>query len=229
VSPQGARLEGLFVTGTDTGVGKTFVASALCLALRRMGRPVVGFKPFETGCTPRPADADALEAAARSGLPLDLRCPFRYREAIAPAVASVRLKEPRRRRLAAALRLIRSGAAGRFAVVEGAGGLLAPLDGELTNLDLARELRLPVVLVARNALGTLNHTCLTLEVLRQHGLAPLAIILSGTAARDPSQKDNAAWIRRLGGVKTVLELPRCTLARASGQLGRWLAPGLQVG
>ncbi len=223
------RPQGLFVAGTDTGVGKTFVASALCLGWRRAGVPVAGFKPFETGCTPLPADAEALEAAARSGLPLELRCPFRYEEAVAPAVASARLGEPRRPRRAAAVRTIRSAARGRVAVVEGAGGLLSPLDGLSTNLDLARALGLPVLLVARNALGTQNHTCLALEALRRRRLRVVGVVLSATAEKDPSQRDNAAWIRRLGRVDAVWELPRSSLAAASGRLARWLAPGAAVG
>ncbi|MHB8417376.1 MAG: dethiobiotin synthase [Myxococcales bacterium] len=226
--PRG-RGAGLFVAGTDTGVGKTFVASAVCLALRRSGRPVAGLKPFESGCHPFPADAEALEEAAQSGLALDLRCPYRYREAVAPAVASARLREPRAARLAGAIRLVQEAARERFVVVEGAGGLLSPLDGRRTNLDLARALGFPVLLVARNALGTLNHAGLAVEALSRRRLRLAAIVLSAVEATDPSQRDNAAWMRRLVRVRNVVALPRCKLEEASRLLARRLAPQLPVG
>lgn len=217
------HLKGIFVAGTDTGVGKTFVAAAICLAVRRVGASVVGLKPFETGCDPVARDAAALEDAARSGLPLDLRCPFRYRLPLAPAVASERLGETGGPSLGRIAALLQVAAAERFAVVEAAGGLCVPIAGERTTLDLAVELRLPVVLVARNALGTLNHTCLSVVALRQRRLRIAAIVLSrGLWPSDPSQRDNATWIRRLTGIHTV-ELPRLSRSRAAALLRRSLA------
>ncbi len=223
-------MKGLFVAGTDTGVGKTFVAAAICLAVRRLGAPVVGLKPFETGCDPEAEDAAALEAAARSGLPLDLRCPFRYRLPLAPAVASERLGERRRPLLPAVAAVVRVAAADRFAIVESAGGLLVPILGERTVLDLAGELRLPVILVARNCLGTLNHTCLSVAALRRRRLPIAAIILSrADLPKDSSQLDNASWIRRLTRVPNVIELPRTSPARAAALLRERLALARQVG
>jgi dethiobiotin synthetase len=223
-------MRGIFVAGTDTGVGKTFVASAMCRAIRRLGVSVVGLKPFETGCAPVAQDAAALEEAARSGLPLDLRCPFRYRLPLAPAVASERLGEKNRPRLQAVAALLRIAAGNRFAVVEGAGGLFVPIAGKQTILDLAAELRLPVVLVARNGLGTLNHTCLSVAALRQRKLPIAAVILSrGHLPPDPSQRDNARWIRKLTGVTTLIELPRTSQLRAAGLLRDRLALVREVG
>jgi len=211
------RVRGILVAGTDTGIGKTFVAAALCRLLRRRGVPVVGLKPFETGCVPEALDAAALEKEARSGLPLDLRCPVRYRAPLAPAAAAER--EGLRGTLATALKAIGIASADRVAVVELAGGLFVPLDGRHTNLDLATALRLPVLLVGRNALGTLNHVTLSVEALRRRRLAVPAVVLSrGTSPADPSQSSNARWAQELTGLKTVLQLPRCGTQRASRAL-----------
>jgi len=195
-----------------------------------LGAPVVGLKPFETGCDPLAKDAAALEAAARSGLSLDLRCPHRYRLPLAPAVASERLGERRRPRLPAVAASLRLAAGDRFALVEAAGGLLVPVAGSRTILDLAALLRLPVVLVARNGLGTLNHTALSVAALRQRKIRIAAVVLSrGLQPPDPSQRDNAKWIRRLTGIAKVVELPRTSLPRAAELLRECLALDRQVG
>jgi dethiobiotin synthetase len=208
------RLRGILVVGTDTNVGKTFVATALCHLLRRRGVPVVGLKPFETGCQPEPQDAQTLERAARSRLSLELRCPFRYRAPLAPAVAAE--EEGLKGNLADAIDSITAASSGRVAVIESAGGLWVPLDGKHTNLDLAAALRLPVLLVGRNALGTLNHLALSVDALRRRRVAVTAIVLSrGRAPADPSQISNARWARRLTGVTTVISLPRSNPSKAS--------------
>jgi dethiobiotin synthetase len=211
-------LRGLFIAGTDTGVGKTFVASALLRALRRRGVACVGLKPFETGCDPRARDAEALERAAGSGLPLDARCPFRYRLPLAPAAAAEREGRRERGVFARAVRTIEEAAAGKFAIVEAAGGLLVPITRTKTILDLAAALRLPVVLVGRNALGTINQTSLSVRALRRRKLAVRAIVLSrALLPPDPSQADNALWVRRLTGIPP-LELPRSTTVDAAARL-----------
>jgi len=208
------RFRGILVAGTDTGIGKTFVASALCRLLRRRGLPVVGLKPFETGCQPEAADAAALEREARSGLPLDLRCPVRYRAPLAPAAAAER--EGLQGTLATALKAVAAASLGRIAVVELAGGLFVPLDRKHTNLDLAIALRLPVLLVGRNALGTLNHLALSVEALRRRRLPVAALVLSrGHSPADPSQATNVRWARALTGVPVALALPRCSVPKAS--------------
>jgi dethiobiotin synthetase len=211
-------LRGLFIAGTDTGVGKTFVASALLYALRRRGVACVGLKPFETGCDPIAHDAEALERAARSGLPLDARCPFRYRLPLAPAVAAEREGRADRGVFSRALRTIQQASSDRFAIVEAAGGLLVPITRRRTMLDLAAALGLPVVLVGRNALGTLNQTALSVRALGRRKLAVRAIVLSrGRLPKDPSQDDNAEWVRHLTGI-APLKLPHLSLLRAAKHL-----------
>ena len=207
-------MKGLLIAGTGTGVGKTFVARSLCLALRTRGIPVVGVKPFETGCQPKPADAEALERAARSDLPLDERCFFRYRQPLAPAVAAE--TEGPQGGVAEAVARIRPLARSRFVVVETAGGLEVPLEGSSTNLDLARQLGLAVILVGHNALGTLNHTTLSVRALRAEGIALRGIVLSrGQSPGDPSQVSNLRWVQRLTRVRRTLALPRCRPAEAA--------------
>ena len=183
---------------------------------------MVGVKPFETGCQPQPMDALALERAARSGLPLDQRCFFRYRQPLAPAVAAERegLKGTVREAVARVRLLIPH----HFVVVEMAGGLEVPLDRSGTNLDMARELGLPTILVGRDALGTLNHTALSVKALREAGVTLLGIVLSrGTDPRDPSQASNLRWVQRLTGVRHALSLPRSTPAAAADRLISGLA------
>ncbi len=219
-------LDGILIAGTDTGVGKTFVASALCRMLRRRDLPVVGLKPFETGCRPDPQDALALEREARSGLPLDLINPIRYRQPLAPAAAAER--EGLKGTLATAVSAIRRAAFGRFAVVETAGGLLVPLDGRHTNLDLAVALGLPVILVGRNALGTLNHFALSVEALRRRKLQIAGLVLSrGQSPADRSQAGNQRWVGKLTGIETIVALPKTSLQRAS-QLLEGMAPRVRV-
>lgn len=192
-----------FVTGTDTGVGKTQVSRALLSLLADAGWAPEGFKPYESGCASlsAPADALALREAARSTRPLDDVCPHRFRAPLAPGIAARRLgREPDFQRTLAAWERVRRGAV----VVEGAGGLFVPLDGERDVIDLITLLRLPVVLVARAGLGTLNHTALSLEALARRDVAVAAVVLSrSTPTRDTSERDNASLIAERHGVQVL--------------------------
>lgn len=197
----------VFVTATDTGVGKTQVASALLSLLADAGLHPAPFKPYESGCThlSRPADALELRAAARSTDPLDQICVHRFRAPLAPGVAAARLgRMPDVRPVLAAFRRFGD----RPLVVEGAGGLLVPLDRRRDVIDLVEELELPVVLVARAGLGTLNHTGLSLRLLESRRIPVLAVVLSRSSpVRDPSVDDNAAWLARRHGVRVLGPVP----------------------
>jgi dethiobiotin synthetase len=197
----------VFVTATDTGVGKTEVAAALLSLLADAGLSPAPFKPYESGCTrlSRPADALVLRAAARSTDPLDQVCVHRFRAPLAPGVAAARMgRAPDFRPVLAAFR-----AFGRRALVaEGAGGLLVPLDPRRDVIDLVEALRLPVVLVARAGLGTLNHTGLSLGLLRARGIPVRAVVLSrASPAPDPSVADNAAWLAERHRVTVLGPVP----------------------
>ncbi|MBI3323500.1 MAG: adenosylmethionine--8-amino-7-oxononanoate transaminase [Candidatus Omnitrophica bacterium] len=217
---------GLFVTGTDTGVGKTVVTAALARALRRRGVDVGVMKPVATGCRRRngtlhSGDAERLLRASGASDSLDLVCPYRFEPPVAPLVAlrqaqgerkSVRgeLVEPRTVSLDRIEEAFRELARRHEVVlVEGIGGLLVPLSGRHTVADLARRLGLPVLIVARAGLGTINHTLLTLETARSDGLEVAGVVLNGFSGRPTlAEKTNPAVIRRLGNVPLWGVVPR---------------------
>jgi len=197
----------LFVTGTDTNVGKTFVSCALIHALRARGRGVAVMKPVETGVRDIPEDAVALRAAAGDAAPLDVVCPVQLRAPLAPSVAA-RL-EGRTIDPEALARLVdERRAAADVLVVEGAGGLLVPIAGRFTFADLARRCRLPLLLVAANRLGTVNHAALTARVAASYGLDVRGFVLSRPAAEtDESAASNAGEIVSLTGLRCLGVLP----------------------
>lgn len=204
----------LFVTATDTGVGKTEAACALLSLLADRGLSPAPFKPYESGCRDlfRPHDALALRRAARSRDTLDRVCPHRFAEPLAPGVAARRLgASPSFAKTLAAFRSFD----GRPLVAEGAGGLLVPVDRRRDVVDLIEKLVLPVLLVARSGLGTLNHTGLSLELLKERGLEVRAVLLTQSErGRDPSEADNADWLRWRYGVRVLGPVPFERQARA---------------
>jgi dethiobiotin synthetase len=167
-----------FVTGTDTGVGKTLAAATLCHEERKAGRTVLYCKPVQTGLQPgEPGDAAFVAAAA--GVPV-VEC-LRFPDPLAPAVAA--------ERVGAVIDvdgllvdIAKAGDGFDRVVVEGAGGLLVPLWGDITMADLAHRLGAGLVVVTRPSLGTLNHTALTLEAARARGLPVDGLVISGWPA-----------------------------------------------
>jgi dethiobiotin synthetase len=201
-------VNGFFVTATDTGVGKTEVACALVRAARAAGIDAVGMKPAQSGHAPGTlSDAERLREASGRVEPLAAICPYSLAAPLAPAVAA-RL-EGRKIELARILEGARALATRHeLLIVEGAGGLLVPLTERESYADLAVALGLPVIVVARAGLGTVNHTALTVEALRQRGLAIAAIVINRTAPEDdPSVAHTADEIARLTGANVVGPLP----------------------
>lgn len=199
---------GVFVTGTDTGVGKTVVATTLVVALRERGIRVGVMKPCETGVGPDgPADARALAAAAGTGDEIDEICPLQLALPAAPNVAA---EHEGREVDLAALHAGFERLAGRhdFMVVEGAGGLLVPTRPPATMADLASDLDLPVLIVARAALGTINHTLLTLNEADRRGLDVVGVVAShvGGPLSDADQA-NFGHLRAALGDRMVGEIP----------------------
>ena len=208
------KIPGLFVTGTDTGVGKTVVAGAIAHALRARGRRVAVLKPVATGCVRRreglvSEDAEFLAHCADSPHPLDLICPQRYAEPLAPAVAAERAKQPLD--WAAVQRSIDlMSRDSDVMVVEGVGGLMVPLDEDgHTVLDLATWLRLPALVVARPGLGTINHTLLTVAALRGAGVKVAGVMINRYPAEGAgvAEETNPRAIERWGKVPIIAIVP----------------------
>jgi len=197
-------MRGLFVTGTDTGVGKTRVATALVHALCASGVVVRVRKPVESGCIERagerwPADGDALQRAAGSVEPLSTVCPLRLAAPLSPERAAAR--EGVSLTLDSLREACTAGvAADDFLLVEGAGGLLSPIAAQALNADLAVALGMPVLLVAADRLGTINHCLLTVEAIRARGLELAGIVLNTIIEPAEAGIDNAADLERWLGM-----------------------------
>ena len=208
------RAKGFFVCGTDTGTGKTEVSRALLTLWGGRGLQPRAIKLVETGCAPdAPEDALALRAACgppNDALPLDQVCPQRFLLPAAPLVAAE--AEGRSVDLPRLLALVAEARSSRAFLVEAAGGLLVPLARErgllVTNLDLAARLSLPVVLVGRAGLGTINHCALSVQALRARGVAIAALVLNRTLAEDdPSLASNARMVSELTGLPVLGPTP----------------------
>jgi dethiobiotin synthetase len=199
-------LTGYFVTGTDTGVGKTFVTAALARELSRGGRRVAAIKPAESGCLRdddgelRAEDAEAIAAAAGGWQGADQRCLYKLSAPLAPGVAAE--LEGRPLSLESMVDFVgRVAGAADVAVVEGAGGWLVPLVGRLMIADLAVALALPVVVVARGTLGTINHSLLAVESVRARGLPVAAVVFSVRGDEDAiAVERNRDQVARHGSV-----------------------------
>lgn len=191
---------GIFVTGTDTGVGKTLVAAGLMHALRAQGLRVAGMKPVASGSAMTPEglrneDALALQAAASRPWPYDIVNPYAFEPAIAPHIAAeeagicidLAAIERAYRQLAAAADVV---------IVEGAGGFLVPLGPRLSFTDIPTRLGLEVVLVVGLRLGCLNHAFLTAEAVAARGLTLAGWAGSVVDPRYERLQENLATLER---------------------------------
>jgi len=171
-------MSGIFISGTDTGVGKTVVGCLIARALREAGRSVGVMKPVETGVGERgPEDAAALARAAGGHTPIERVCPYTFKLPATPSVAAA--VEGARVDLDRIVHDYRGLARNADTMlVEGAGGLLAPLTPASDMIDLALALELPVLLVARASLGTINHTRLSLAELERRGARLAGVVIS---------------------------------------------------
>jgi dethiobiotin synthetase len=219
--PPGSRLSlkalkgidrGIFITGTDTGVGKTVIAGAIARILSSEGIDVGVMKPFESGCRQTkegliPADAAYLKRSACSEDPLGLITPYSFKEPLAPYPASIRAKEKidLSRVLKAFHQLQKRHS---FLIVEGVGGLMVPLTARKDLLSLILLLKLPVLLVARSGLGTLNHTLLTLGYGCEHGASFAGVILNRTdPKKELSEESNLEILKKRTDLPILGPLP----------------------
>jgi len=200
----------LFVTGTDTGVGKTFVACALLRALARHHAKVAGMKPVAAGALRHGdgwtnADSLALRAASTVAVPPELDNPVLLPDPVSPHIAAARagVAIDLDRILACHRALMRLCDA---VVVEGAGGFHVPLSDTLTGADLARALGLPVVLVVGLRLGCLNHALLTAEAIATRGLALAGWVANRIDPTMAAADENIAYLRRRLGAPLLAEI-----------------------
>jgi dethiobiotin synthetase len=197
-------MKGVFVTGTDTGVGKTMVACGLISSFVKRGHKVGVMKPCETG-----GGEDHLRLIAASGRALDpqLVCPYRFPLPASPEAAA-RAAGTHIELDTIATGCHRLGQDADLLVVEGAGGLLAPVGRGRTIADVAATLGFPLLIVARPALGTINHTLLTIEAARHRRLSVLGVVFCRSERRtDLTEATNPESIVRYGEVRVFGTLP----------------------
>lgn len=227
--PQLAEAKGLFVTGTDTEVGKTVIAGGIARSLRLGGESVEVFKPVASGCRRNPrgglisSDTEFLAACADSQRSLEQITPVRLHQPLAPNVAAEREGRP------IDLQVIFDGwnrlaESGRPIIVEGVGGLMCPITDAFWVIHLARMCRLPLVIVSRPDLGTINHTLLTLHAARSVGLTVAGVVVNrypaDTDPADVAAATNPAQIAQRGKVEVLVCVPNDADTNvAKGRLG----------
>ena len=219
---------GLFITGTGTDVGKTYVTSLIARELISDGVRVGAYKPVCSGCAKGTngeliwRDIEELSNAIGDGFDPERICPQRFTAGLAPAVAA------RMEGKAVDAALLRSGAAWwndkvEFLLIEGIGGLLCPLTGEESVADLAKDLGFPLLIIASLGLGTINHTLLTVDVAQNRGLAVVGIVLNAALAEmaDQAAETNPREIAARCNVPvlgTVLHNQKAGLFRDGNQI-----------
>lgn len=198
---------GLFIAGTDTGVGKTTVAVALLRCARNQGRRWIPFKPAETGCSPEPTDTLRLWQAGQPPLPAADLCLYALPLPAAPQAAA------RAVGISISLESIvdraeHLQALGDGILVESAGGLLAPYGPSLAGADIAAALHLPILLVASTRLGTINHVALTVNEIRRRRLPLAGLLLVETSPdRLPHEVSNVGLIEEVSAIRPFGVLP----------------------
>jgi dethiobiotin synthase len=181
---------GFFVTGTDTDVGKTLVSAWLLTHL-----DAFYWKPIQAGTEPT-TDAATVQRLAEVGPERILSEAYVLPDAMAPHEAA------RQAGIALDMAMLAAPACEGLLIVEGAGGLMVPITDEAYMIDLAADLDLPIILVARSTLGTINHTLLSIEAIRRRGLPLAGVVITG-----PETPHNRAAIQRYGQVEVIVEIP----------------------
>ena len=219
---------GFFITGTDTGVGKTVFTSAFVRALRDEGCDVAAYKPVcsgaeyregEAGALPKPtwSDVELLLAATQAAFPRERLCPQTFLAPLSPpAAAALEGREVDEALLLSGYYWLAERA--EMVLVEGAGGFYSPISTNWLNADLAERIGLPVLIVAPNRLGTINQTLLTIEAIRQRGLTVAGVVLNCLSESvDGSTATNAVEIQQRGRVRIWGEIPFVPSAELQSQ------------
>ncbi|MDF7806544.1 dethiobiotin synthase [Pontiellaceae bacterium B12219] len=228
-------MNGLFITGTDTDIGKTALSALLLAELRRRGTNAAPMKPAQTGCALKPEDTNDPEfqvsgfkppVSSRSVPDLDYSlsmasmtvsgedyanmAPYTFEPACSPHLAAKMAGiEIELAEIVIAARTLASEY--EFVIAEGAGGIMVPLNSRETMLDLMQALKLPVLLAARPGLGTINHTLLSIRALRSDGLNIAGVVLIASQPGEPGfiEEDNANAITQFGNVPILGTIPYC--------------------
>lgn len=193
-------MPGVFITGTNTDVGKTYIGALLAKQLTALGITVIPRKPIESGCQRIndeliPADATALQQAAAYAGDLTEICPFRFEPPISPVRAAHLANTVLTTEQLVSICL--TGSEQGFLLVEGAGGFYSPLSEDGLNADLATALQLPVLLVANDSLGAINQVLLSVEAIKLRGLSLMGVVLNSVDDNKPTHMDNAADLKQL--------------------------------
>ena len=201
-------MQGVFVTGTDTEIGKTLIAASLLHVYRNAGLSAVGMKPVAAGCDEqgRNEDVESTRAASSVIVAPELTCPYLFKEAIAPHIAAQH--EGRRMDLKLIIeryRLLIADAAA--VVVEGVGGFLVPLNDTESAADLAQQLALPVVLVVGLRLGCINHSLLTQDAIEARGLRLLGWVANHIDPHMRCVEENIDTLRRRLRAPLLADVP----------------------
>ncbi len=206
-------MNGLFITGTDTDIGKTALSALLLAELRRRGVNAAPMKPAQTGCENGVPDLDyALSMASMSVSEETYKTmsPYTFEPACSPHLAAERAgAEIEMAEIVTAARTLASEY--EFVIAEGAGGIMVPLNRRETMLDLMHALKLPVVLTARPGLGSINHTLLSIRALRSESLDIAGVVFVATIPAESGfiEEDNITTIEHFGKVPILGTIPYC--------------------
>jgi dethiobiotin synthetase len=213
---------GVFITGTDTGVGKTVITAALAWTLVQAGGRVAVMKPVQTGTgLPGMTDIEFVESVLDANLDADNVCIYRFQEPLSPLAASrisgIKIDTCKIREAFGKLRSKHD-----VVIVEGAGGLLVPITEDYLMADLARDLGIPLLIVARPDLGTLNHTALTVESARRRGIDILGVVINRfPPSPGLAERSNPGLMAMMTGVPVLGVFPSDpSLSVEEGRRGR---------
>ena len=196
----------LFISGTGTDVGKTFVTENLIYLLKAKGFTVSPYKPIETGCKKNkskliPSDASKFYKLIDKEIDIDLINPYRFQQPISPNRA-IRLANKK---------IFIDDYIGRskllpkndYLIVEGAGGLYSPISTDGYNIDLIKKMKIPTVLVAKDEIGVINNILLSLDLLKKYKISVLAIILNKINSLQPNGMDNHKDMKSLTKIPLI--------------------------
>ena len=207
------RMKGIFVTGTDTNIGKTVLSALLLAELRRRTIPAAPIKTAQTGCERDVPDLDyslSMAAMEVGSVSYKNMAPYTFEPACSPHLAAEMAgSEIDIAEIVIAARTLAKEY--EYVIAEGAGGLLVPLNRRETMLDLMQALRLPVLIAARPGLGTINHTLLTIRALRSDGINMVGVVFVASTDEETGiiEEDNITTIEQFGKIPILGTIPYC--------------------